>query len=154
MNPIVWVLIVAVALAFGAVSLFLGRYIGIISGNNRYSEKLRLQQDDYERRLMEVQEHQRDALRESKEENAKFRTTIEAENRERRAEIKRQEQRLIQKEEALERKTDNLERRERGLATKERQLDQLREEEEKVKRQQQTELERIAGLSAEDAKGC
>jgi ribonuclease Y len=152
LTPIDWVLVAAVAAVFGTVSLFLGIYIGGVRGKNAYNEQLRLQQDDYERRLMEVQERQRDVLREAKEETAKFRTTIEAENRERRAELKRQEQRLIQKEEALERKTDNLERRERGLAAKERQLDQLREELETLKRQQRAEMERIAGLSAEEAK--
>src|SRR5579871_2078438 len=146
-----WVLFI-VAVPFAVVSLGLGFYGGKLRGTNQYNEKLRLQQEDYEQRLMEVQERQRDVLREAKEETAKFRTTIEAENRERRAEIKRQEQRLIQKEEALERKTDNLERRERGLATKERQLDQAREELENVKRQQLAELERIAGLSVEEAK--
>src|SRR5579871_5325445 len=146
-----WVLFI-VAVPFAVVSLGLGFYGGKLRGTNQYNEKLRLQQEDYEQRLMEVQERQRDVLREAREETAKFRTTIEAENRERRAEIKRQEQRLIQKEEALERKTDNLERRERGLATKERQLDQAREDLENVKRQQLAELERIAGLSVEEAK--
>ena len=149
--PELWVMIAGI-IVFGVVSLFLGMYFGSIRGDNRYNEKLRLQQEDYERRLLEVQERQRDVLRETKEETAKFRATIEAENRERRAEIKRQEQRLIQKEETLERKTDNLERRERALAGKERHLDQLREELETGKRQQIAALERIAGLSVEEAK--
>ena len=150
-----WVFFIAVgavAVVFGAASLIMGRYIGAILTRSRYNEMLHQEKEDYERRLLEAQEHQRDVLRETKEETAKFRATIEAENRERRIEIKRQEQRLIQKEETLERKTDNMERRERALATKERQLDQLREELEGVKRQQFAELERIAGLSAEEAR--
>ncbi len=149
-----WVIVIIALVAFllGGVGLAGIAYIRGIHRTSQYNEKLRLQQEEYERRLLEVQEHQRDVLRETKEETAKFRATIEAENRERRAEIKRQEQRLIQKEEALERKTDNLERRERALATKERHLDQLREELEAGKRQQILELERIAGLSAEEAK--
>ncbi|HLL78213.1 MAG TPA: ribonuclease Y, partial [Ktedonobacteraceae bacterium] len=61
-------------------------------------------------------------------------------------------QRLIQKEEAFDRKTENLERRERTITNKERQLDQLREELEGVKRAQLAELERIAGLTVEEAK--
>jgi ribonuclease Y len=127
-------------------------YLRNVHQTSQYNEKLRLQQEDYERRLLEVQEHQRDVLRETREETAKFRATIETENRERRAELKRQEQRLFQKEESFDRKTENLERRERALSTKERQLDQLREELEGIKREQLAELERIAGMTADEAR--
>ncbi len=127
-------------------------YLRNVHQASQYNEKLRLQQEEYERRLLEVQEHQRDVLRETREETAKFRATIETENRERRAELKRQEQRLFQKEESFDRKTENLERRERALSTKERQLDQLREELEGVKREQLAELERIAGMTADEAR--
>ncbi|HEY7124806.1 MAG TPA: ribonuclease Y [Ktedonobacterales bacterium] len=147
-----WVIIIAVAGVFGAISLFLGIYVGRLRGRSRYMDMIRQEKEDHERRLLETQEHQRDVLRESKEENAKFRATIEAENRERRAELKRQEQRMIQKEDSLDRKTENLERRERNFAQKERQIDQLREEIEGVKRQQLSELQRIAGLTVEEAK--
>jgi ribonuclease Y len=147
-----WVIILAAVGAIGLISLFVGLYFGTLRGRSRYMEMLRQEKEDHEHRLLEVQEHQRDALRESKEENAKFRATIEAENRERRAELKRQEQRMIQKEDALDRKTENLERRERNFAQKERQIDQLREEIEGVKRQQLAELQRIAGLTAEEAR--
>jgi ribonuclease Y len=152
LNPWVYILIVLGFGAFGGVSLFLGQYIARLRSDRRYNQMLRAVKEEHERKLLEVQESQRDVLREAREENAKFRATIEAENRERRTEIKRQEQRLIQKEEAFDRKTENLERRERTITNKERQLDQLREELEGVKRAQLAELERIAGLTVEEAK--
>jgi ribonuclease Y len=147
-----WIFIIAGVGAFGMISLFLGNVYGRQRGRSRYLELLRQEKEDHERRLLEVQEHQRDVLREAKEENAKFRATIEAENRERRAELKRQEQRMIQKEDTLDRKTENLERRERSFAQKERQIDQLREEIEGIKRRQLSELQRIADLTAEEAR--
>jgi ribonuclease Y len=136
----------------GLISLFLGLYIGALRGRSRYTDLIRQEKEAHELRLLEAQEHQRDALREANEETAKFRATIEAENRERRAELKRQEQRLIQKEDALDRKTETLERRDRKFAEKERQIDQLRDEIEAIKRLQAAELQRIAGLTADEAK--
>src|SRR5262245_3532863 len=77
---------------------------------------------------------------------------MERENAERRSELQRQERRLQQKEELLERKIESLEQRERKVQIKERSIDQLREEIETTKQKQLAELERIAGLTEEQAK--
>ena len=117
-----------------------------------YEERLRQVKDDGERRLLDLQTQQRDALREAKEETARIRSAVETENRERRQEIKRQEQRLQQKEEALDHKTENLEKRERGLAHREQELAEQKEQLDRLREQRLTELERIGQMSAEEAR--
>ncbi|OLE01692.1 MAG: ribonuclease Y, partial [Ktedonobacter sp. 13_1_20CM_4_53_11] len=103
-------------------------------------------------KLLEVQNQQRDALREARDETARFRATIERENAERRTELQRQERRNQQKDEALDRKIDALEQRERKLTAMERRLEQAQEEVENLRLMQLSEIERVAQLSVEQAK--
>lgn len=100
----------------------------------------------------------KEALLEAKEENQRYRETIENELKERRSEIKEQEMRLAQREENLNRKDTSLENREHALEEKEANLDsrqQLVDENEKkisaVLEEQRNELERIASLSHGEA---
>jgi ribonucrease Y len=134
------------------MALRTGERIGREQNKSYYEELLLSQKDASERRILEIQVQQNEALREAREENARFRSTIERENAERRSELQRQERRLQQKEESLERKIDALEQRERKLAGRERSLDQAREELEELKLKQLSELERIAQLSEEQAR--
>ena len=149
--------IIAVALIFavplGALgALWAGIYIGSTRNKAQLEEKLRALKEVHEQRLLAVQEQQREALHEARDETARFRDTIERENAERRIELQRQERRIQQKEENLERKIDALEQRDRKLNTKERQLDTVREELEGIKVRQLGELERVAQLTEEQAK--
>jgi len=116
-----------------------------------YEELLLAEKDANERKLLEVQAQQREALHEARDETAHLRATMERENTERRTELQRQERRIQQKEESFDRKVDALEQRERKLAATERRLEQSQEELEKLKRQQLGEIERIAQLSVEQA---
>jgi ribonuclease Y len=102
--------------------------------------------------LEEAKTSQREMLLEAKDEALKQRTAVEAENRERRAEVSRQERRLQQREEILDHRQESLERRERGLVTKETEIQQLRTDTETLKKQEVKELERIAELSQTEAK--
>ncbi|MBE3559476.1 MAG: ribonuclease Y [Ktedonobacteraceae bacterium] len=151
-NSVVVILITFTVLVGAALALFAGYYIGSARNKAKFEEQLRLQKEASEQRLLEVQVQQHEALREARNETARFRDTIEKENAERRTELQRQERRLQQKEELLERKVESLEQRERKLINKERSLDQAREEVESLKLQQQQELERIARLSEEQAR--
>jgi ribonuclease Y len=135
-----------------AVALWVGNRLGTERNKRVFEERLRAEKETSEKRLLELQVQQNDALREAREETARLRSSMERENAERRSEILRQERRLQQKEETLERKIDALEQRERKLTQRERSLDQLREEIEGIKRQQQGELERVAQMSEEEAK--
>ncbi len=94
----------------------------------------------------------REALVEAKEEIHKNRVEYEKEVRERRNEINRQERRIQQKEETLDKKTEALEQKEEQLAKKNRELDGQKEEVKKLKDTQIELLEKISGLTAEEAK--
>ncbi len=133
------------------VALVAGYFIGRARNKERFETSLRQLKEVSEQRLLAVQDEQREALREAREETASIRSAIEKENAERRVELQRQERRIQQKEETLERKMDALEQRERKLNTKERTIDQLREETEEVKRSQLAEMERIAQMTEEQA---
>jgi ribonuclease Y len=149
-TMIVFALILLVAGAL--VALFIGYFYGRTQNKERYEASLRLQKEASEQRLLEVQLEQREALREAREETARFRATIEREYAERRSEIQRQERRMQQKEESLERKMEALEQRERKLQARERSAEQTYAEAEEIKRRQLAELERVAGLTEEQAR--
>ncbi len=149
-NTIIVALIITIPLG-AAFAVFIGYYVGLTRNKVRFEESLRAQTEASEQRLLEAQTEQREALREARDENARFRTTIEHENAERRTELQRQERRIQQKEENLERKLDALEQKEHKLQAKDRVLDQIREEIEEIKRRQLAELEQIAQLTEEQA---
>lgn len=94
----------------------------------------------------------KEAVLEAKEEVFRLKKEAEQENRERRMEIQRLERRLLQKEEALDRKIENIEKKEEALNRKETELDRMREELSRLIEQHRSELERISGLSSEEAK--
>ena len=94
----------------------------------------------------------REALVETKEEILKAKNEYEREEKERRADLLKQERRLQQKEETLDRKTDNIEKKEEQLNHKLAKLDATQAEAEKLKAAQLETLERISGLTAEEAK--
>ena len=149
-TTIVVALIITILLG-ALLALATGFYVGLSRNKVRFEERLRAEKEVSERQLLDLQLQQREALREAREESASFRTTIEHENAERRAELQRQERRIQQKEENLERKIDALEQRERKLQAKDRTLDVTRDEIEEIKRGQLAELERVSHLTEEQA---
>lgn len=94
----------------------------------------------------------KEALIEAKEDIHRMRQDLERETKERRGEIQRQERRLVQKEENLERKTEALEKKEEVLAYKEAEADRCQQEISELHEKQRTELERISGLTGEEAR--
>lgn len=88
----------------------------------------------------------------AKEEVMQIRNDAEKEVRERRSEVQRLERRITQKEETLDRKMETLERKEENLRRKEEEADSLRETLSETVAKQKEELERISGLSTEEAK--
>ena len=94
----------------------------------------------------------REALLEAKEESLKTKNELEKETRERRTELQRYEKRVLSKEESVDKKADALERRESGLTAKEEELKKKSAEVEKLRGQRLQELERISGLTSEQAK--
>ena len=94
----------------------------------------------------------KEALVEAKEEIHKLRIELYREIKERRAELQRLERRLVQKEENLDRKIDSLEKKEEILSRKEADLDKNQEKIQELYAKQLAELERLSGLSSEEAR--
>ena len=102
--------------------------------------------------LKEVETSKRQALLEAKEDALQYRTEVEIENREKRAEIQRLERRLAQKEENLDRRDENLEGREHQIQERETQTVQARLEVKEILEKQRQELQRLSGLTPEEAR--
>ncbi len=102
--------------------------------------------------LKTAETKKREALLEAKEESLKTKNELDKETKERRAELQRYEKRVLTKEETLDRKTEALEKKESKLAVKEAELDKLRTEAESLHEKQLHELEKISGLTSEQAK--
>ncbi len=102
--------------------------------------------------LKTAETKKREAMLEAKEESMRTRNELEKETKERRAELQRYERRVLAKEEALDKKTEAIERREAGFAAREEQLAKKRAEVEDMSAKRLQELERISGLTSEQAK--
>jgi ribonuclease Y len=100
----------------------------------------------------EAEAQKREAIVEAKDEAFRLKREAESEIREQRAEVQRLERRLVQREESQDRKAENLEQRERGLTQKETDLARIRDEVAAALAKHQAELERISGLTAEQAR--
>ena len=94
----------------------------------------------------------REAIVEAREEIFRARTENEKECKERRAEVQKQERRIQQKEEAIDRKYENVEAKEEKLSQKLKQLEEQKEEVATIKKGQLEMLEKISGLTVEEAK--
>lgn len=94
----------------------------------------------------------REAIVAAKEEVMQLRNEQEKETRERRSELQRLERRLMQKEETLDRKMESLERKEEIMHQKENEIEQQKEELSKALAKEHAELERLSGLTSEEAK--
>ena len=102
--------------------------------------------------LKVAERSKREALLEAKEESLKTKNELEKETKERRAELQRYERRVLSKEEALDKKSEALERREAGYAAKEEKLAKKAAEVDQLHSKRVQELERISGLTSEQAK--
>ncbi|WP_026369991.1 ribonuclease Y [Kallotenue papyrolyticum] len=123
-------------------------------------EELRRQAEAEAQRLREsAQAQSRELLVQAQAEALRVRNEAEADIKQARQALLKQEERIQQLEERLarsqekvDRKLDDLERRERGISQRERQIERLHREAEELKHSQQAELERIAGLTTDEAR--
>ena len=100
----------------------------------------------------EAENRKKEEIFKAKEEILQARNELDKEIKERRGEVALQEKRIIQKEEALERRNDSFERREKDLERKHQELDNQKTTLDEVFNRQMAELQRISGLSKEEAK--
>ena len=150
----------------------IGAVIGLIIGgviawivSGKLAVKKKLQQDEStigtaEKRAKEIVDEagkeaeakKREASVEIKEESIRAKKDLDRETKERKAELQHYENRVLKKEESLDRKTEALERKEAKITLKELELDRIKTEMETARDQQVQELEKISGLTSEQAK--
>ena len=94
----------------------------------------------------------KESLLEVKEESIRTKNELEKETKERRAELQRYEKRVLAKEESVDKRSDVLEHRESKLTAKEEHLRQREAKVEELSQKRVQELERISGLTSEQAK--
>ena len=102
--------------------------------------------------LKNAEDTKREKLLEAKEEALKTRNDLEKEVKDRRNEMQRSERRIQQKEENVEKRTEAIERREQSLSAREENLNKKTEEVAKLNEQRLQELEKISGLTSDQAK--
>ena len=157
MSPMV-IKIVAVVILLVAivVTALLTKTISIKRYQESENQKLNNAEDKarqiIDKAVKTAETKKREALLEAKEEAIKNKNEIERESKERRAEIQRYEKRVLSKEEALDKKSEALEKKESKLNAKDADLDRLKKELETIKNSHLRELEKISGLTSEQAK--
>ena len=151
--------VIAIAAGSAVISAILGFVIAnLINANRRKVEEAKIgSAQDRSKEILEEAEKsaetlKREALLAAKEESMKKQAEIDKEIKERRNELNRSEKRVANKEEALDKKMDNLEKRENSLAQRENDLNRRKQEVDSFAEKAKKELERISGLTSEQAK--
>ncbi|MDP9066815.1 MAG: ribonuclease Y [Actinomycetota bacterium] len=100
----------------------------------------------------EAEAAKREALVEARDEAFRLRSEAEADLKARRAEIEKKEDRISQRESALDARVNSLDRKEQAMEAREAELQKARQELDRVAERARAELERVAGMTANDAK--
>lgn len=131
-------------------------WIGMVYRKKIGETKIISAENEAERIVTEAKKNaeseKREALLQAKEEIHKNRIELDKETKERRNEILRLERRLVQKEETLDKKVETIEQKDEALNKKNAEIQVIQEEIKTLHIKQMEELERISGLSTEDAK--
>ncbi len=139
-----------------AVGLLVGYFAGSVIYRKLSEAKLGSAKDTAAKLLddaaKDAESLKKEALLEARDEIYKMRNAAEREQKSRRHELNQMEQRLLQKEDSLDKKLESIERKESKLQAKDNELDAMREKLNTMEREQVAELERISGLTAEQAK--
>lgn len=140
----------------GIICAIIGIIIGFFIRKNISESKIGSAEIEAKRIVEEAtkvaETRKKELLVEAKDEAHKMRNEYERENKERRNEVQRSEKRLIKKEEMLDSKSMAVEKKEEALQKKLREIETKQSKLEAIHQKQVEELERISGLSTEDAK--
>ena len=138
------------------ISLAIGIVIGIIYRKKIAESKIQGAEKEAKRLVdlakIEAENIKKEEIFKAKEEIIKNKEELDKEIKERRGELQRQETRLIQKEENLEKRSDMYEKREKDLDKEYGLLEEKKEDIENLRQEQMKELQRISGLSKDQAK--
>jgi ribonuclease Y len=141
--------VVAVALLAAVGGAVLGAFVRSMWA----SQGMKAAQAEARRIEAEARTRQKELILEAKDEKLRLGREAEEEARARRNELAAQERRLVQRDEQLDQRTEMLEQRDRKLLERERELDRSKEELSRAVVEQVNALERVSGMSADDAKG-
>ncbi len=147
---------IVINIAVFLISAVIFTFVGVYVRKKTAESKMRSAEHEAKRIIevaqKEAENKKKEEIFKAKEEIMNARKDLDQEIRERRGEVQQQEKRIIQKEENLERKMDLAERKEKELIDKEGKLAKRNDEIKELFNRQMQELQRIAGLSKEDAK--
>ena len=147
---------IVIVIASVLISLAIGIPIGMAYRKKVAESKIQGAENEAKRLVdlakIEAENLKKEEIFKAKEEIMASRKELDQEIKERRGEIQKQEARLIQKEENLEKRSDNFEKREQDLERELQDIEKQKEELEKLHDQEMVELQKIAGLSKEEAK--
>jgi len=149
--------VVYIIIQYALPSLFLGVVIGYFL--RRYIARIKVAsaketaEDILKEAQKEAEAKKREALLETKDQLFRERSNFERETRERRSELQRWEKRVLQKEENLDKRVDVLDKKEKLISNRERVVESKEIELKKAQEEIRKELERISGLTADEAKG-
>ncbi|MBR5266087.1 MAG: DUF3552 domain-containing protein, partial [Clostridia bacterium] len=147
------IIIGLIALVIGVIG---GAIFGFMYRKNSAEKEIGSAEDEAKRIINDAirtaEAKKREALVEAKDEIHKSRTEFEKEYKERRSELQKSERRLLQKEENLDKKYETVEHKEEKLNAKIREAEQNNEEIKQIKKGQLEMLEKISGLTTEEAK--
>ena len=146
--------IAIIVLVLGILLILAGLYL--IKSNKDKAEKIGNAEEKarniIDEALKAAETKKREGLLELKEETLRNKNELERESKERRSELQKFEKRVLAKEEALDRKADSLEKRESQLTSREDRLNKRQAEVAALSEKRVQELERISGLTSEQAK--
>jgi ribonuclease Y len=148
-NTLTTFIVIILSLAVGITAGYYGRKLVAESRiRGAEEEALRI----IEEAGKDAESKKKEILLEGKEEIHRNRQEAEKDIRERRRELDRVERRILQKEESLDKKADNMERKEQAVQDKEKEIEKSQQDLQIILTQQLKELERLSGLSSDEAK--
>ncbi len=134
-----------IGVIFGGIVVFFFRRVVI-------NRQMHIAEKKADKILTEARTESKVLIQEARQEYEKIKSGVEAEFRERRAELQHQESNLSQSRDSLERKLEETEHRGHNLANKEKEIETIRTHLEEIKDKQLTQLELISGMSSAEAK--
>ncbi len=147
---------IVINIAVFLVSAVIFTFVGIFARKKIAESKMQSAENEAKKILemanIEAENKKKEEIFKAKEEIMNARKDLDQEIRERRGEVQSQERRLIQKEENLERKQNIVDKREKELDRKYQELDAKKNDINEIFNRQMNELQKISGLSKEDAK--
>ena len=149
MNSMIIIATFLISIAIGiGIGMILRKKIAESKIDGAESEAKRL----VEQAKTQVENMKKEEIIKAKEEIMANRKELDQEIKERRSEIQKQETRIIQKEENLERRSENFEKKEKNLELEFQDLEKQKDKIEELRQEQVEKLQKIAGLSKEEAK--